>query len=256
MNSLSPYALFYWPHIQGRGEFVRLALEDTQAPYIDIARSPAHGGIEALRQRLRGEGATSPVPFAPPFLDHEGHTFFQVANILDYLAPRLGLVPDDAVTRHEALQLQLLVADLVSEVHDTHHPLGTSLYYEDQKPEAIRRAQVFVDQRLPKFLGYFEATLTRHGRGPSLLGSGHSYVDLSLFQILEGTTYAFPKAMRAFAPKMPGLLALHHRVAARPGIAAYLASPRRIAFNQHGIFRAYPELDLTPSWAQDGAPSP
>lgn len=256
MNTLPPYALYYWPHIQGRGEFVRLALEDAQAPYLDVARSPDHGGIEALRRRLRGEGSPGPVPFAPPFLDHKGHTFFQVANILSYLAPRLGLVPDDAVARHEALQLQLLVADLVSEVHDTHHPLGTSLYYEDQQPEAVRRAQVFVDQRLPKFLGYFEATIARHGRGPSLLPGGHSYVDLSLFQVLEGMTWAFPKTMRAYAPRMPGLAALHDRVSARPGIAAYLASSRRIAFNNHGIFRAYPDLDRTPSWAHDGAQSP
>lgn len=248
----SVYALYYWPHIQGRGEFVRLAFEDTGVPYLDVARSAAHGGIEALRHRLGQPDALGIAPFAPPFLVHGGVTHFQVANILDHLAPTLGLLPS-GVSRHEALQLQLLLADLVSEVHDTHHPLGTTLFYEDQMPEAERRARVFVEHRLPKFLGYLEGVLARSGRGPFLLGGAHSYVDLSMFQVLEGIDYAFPTAARAFAPRMPGLIELHERVAARPDIAAYLASPRRIPFNAHDIFRAYPALDHTPTWAPSHA---
>ena len=201
-----------------------------------------------MRHRLGQPDALGIAPFAPPFLVHGGVTHFQVANILDHLAPTLGLLPS-GVSRHEALQLQLLLADLVSEVHDTHHPLGTTLFYEDQMPEAARRARVFVEHRLPKFLGYLEGVLARSGRGPFLLGGAHSYVDLSMFQVLEGIDYAFPTAARAFAPRMPGLVELHERVAARPDIAAYLASPRRIPFNAHDIFRAYPALDHTPSWA-------
>jgi hypothetical protein len=41
----------------------------------------------------------------------------------------------------------------------------------------------------------------------------------------------------------PELLALRERVRELPRIAAYLASGRRMPFNQDGIFRRYPELD-------------
>jgi glutathione S-transferase len=238
------YELFYWPGIQGRGEFIRLALEDAGARYVDVARGPE--GVKAIARVLRGEGFEGALPFAPPVLKHGPLVLAQVANILHYLAPRVGLAPASEAAQHHALQLQLTIVDLVAEVHDTHHPVSTALYYEDQKPEARRRSASFVAQRLPKFLGYFERTLARNGEGTHLLGDAVSYVDLSLFQVVEGLRYAFPRAMALAEPTAPKVVALRDRVAARPRIAAYLVSPRRLAFNGSGIFRRYPELDLAP----------
>jgi glutathione S-transferase len=154
-------------------------------------------------------------------------------------------VPDDEGSRIAANQLQLTIADFVNEVHDTHHPIGTSLYYEDQKPEAKARAKGFIADRVPKFLGYFEAVLRANAKskGCHAIGRGLSYVDLSLFQVLVGLAYGFPKAVRRAEKDIPLLLALRDRVAERPRIKAYLASDRRIPFNEDGIFRRYPELD-------------
>lgn len=238
------YELFYWPGIQGRGEFIRLALEDAGARYVDVARGPE--GVKAIARVLRGEGFEGPAPFAPPVLKHGPLVIAQVANILHYLAPRLGLAPDGEAAQQHALQLQLTVADLVAEAHDTHHPVSTALYYEDQRPEARRRAASFVSQRLPKILGYFERALDRNGEGEHLLGGAVSYVDLSLFQVVEGLRYAFPRAMALAEARAPKVVALRDRVAERPNLAAYLRSPRRLAFNESGIFRRYPELDLVP----------
>lgn len=244
------YELFYWPSIQGRGEFIRLALEDAGAPYTDVARDPSRGVAE-LRRMMEGSpeanGFDGPAPFAPPFLKDGRVVLAQVANILQYLGPRLGLSPADETARLRANQLQLTLADLVAEIHDTHHPVGSHLYYDDQRPEALRRAKGFIAQRIPKFLGYFERALAG---GTHLAGGAHSYVDLSLFQVIEGLRYAFPRAMADCAPAHPHVIAVRDRVAARPGVAAYLASPRRIAFNENGIFRRYPELDLTPDEAR------
>lgn len=238
------YELYYWPGIQGRGEFIRLALEDAGARYVDVARGD--GGVKAIARVLRGEGFEGPAPFAPPVLKHGPLVIAQVANILHYLAPRIGLAPSGEAAQHHALQLQLTIVDLVAEVHDTHHPVSTALYYEDQKPEARRRAASFVSQRVPKFLGYFERALDRNGEGAHLLGDALSYVDLSLFQVVEGLRYAFPRAMALAEPTVPKVVALRDRVAERPRLASYLASPRRLAFNESGIFRRYPELDLVP----------
>jgi glutathione S-transferase len=185
-------------------------------------------------------------PFAPPFVRAGGLLVAQTANVLLFLAPRLGLVPEDEASRLRANQLQLAVADVVGEVHDTHHPVGTGLYYEDQKPEAARRTGEFVKARLPKHLGYLERVLERSG-GRHFVGGAPSYVDLSVFQLLAGLRYAFPRAMERIAPSVPGILSLAGQVAARPRIAAYLASPRRIPFNENGIFRRYPELDADPA---------
>ncbi len=240
------YELFYWPGIQGRGEFVRLALEEGGAPYVDVARLPAAqgGGATAIMKAMRsGDGLE---PFAPPFLRTEGAMIAQVANILLYLGPRLNLVPSDEISRLRANQLQLTVADFVSGVHDTHHPVSTGLYYEDQRPEAVRAARSFVDQRIPKFLGYFERALEKNG-GKHLVGNALSYPDLSVFQLLSGIKYAFPKAEARATTTFPLLFDLKVRVSARPNIANYLASPRRIPFNENGIFRSYPELDLEPA---------
>lgn len=236
--------LYYWPGIQGRGELVRLALEAAGADYVDVARLPAtKGGGVAAMQKLMAKGAGGLEPFAPPFLKVGDLVIAQTANILLYLGPRLGLVPEGDAARFAANQLQLTIADLVGEVHDTHHPISTGLYYEDQKPEALRRATAFVRERMPKFLGYFERVL-RHGGGRHLVGDALSYVDLSAFQVIEGLSYAFPRAMAAFAPQIPKLLTLRDHVATRPRVAQYLGSKRRIPFNESGIFRRYPELDV------------
>jgi glutathione S-transferase len=235
---MSDYELFYWPGIQGRGEFVRLALEESGAAYEDVARRP--DGVRKLLKRMAStEGRLE--PFAPPFLRSGRLVVAQTANILLYLAPRHGLVPPGEAARFHAHQLQLTVADLVAEAHDSHHPISNGLYYEDQKPEAKKSARAFAAERLPKYLGYFERILGRAG-GRWMLGR-FSYVDLSMFQIVEGLTYAFPKTMKRTAKRMPGLLALRDRVAARPHVAVYLASERRVPFNEDGIFRHYPELE-------------
>lgn len=233
------YELYYWPQIQGRGEFLRLALEDAAADYIDVAREP--GGEDRIMRLLRGPGLKTP-PFAPPFLKAGRLTIGQTANILLYLGDRCGLAPKAAAGRVWVHQLQLTIADLVVEVHDTHHPIGSGLYYEDQKPEAARRAGDFRAHRAPKYFDYFERVLTLSG-GPYLTGRRASYADLSLFQVVAGMAYAFPRLSRRLAKNHPRVVALHDRVSARPRIAAYLKSGRRIAFNQMGIFRAYDELD-------------
>ena len=236
-----PYELFYWPGIQGRGEFVRLALEQAGADYVDVARHS--GGVVAM-QRLMESGEAATLPFAPPFLRDGDVLIAQTANILLYLGPRLGLAPRDEKGRLWAHQLQLTIADIVDEAHDTHHPIASSLYYEDQQAEAQRRAGDFIANRIPKYLGYFERVLERNKRGDRhLVGRRVGYCDLSLFQLTAGLRYAFPRAMAGLEPRFPRVVALHDRVAALPRLAAYLTSPRRIAFNEQGVFRRYPELD-------------
>ena len=237
------YQLYYWPTIQGRGEYVRLALEEAGCGYTDVAR---HGhGMGAMSKMLeaeKGKGTATP-PFAPPFLKAGKLVIGQTANILLYLGSRHGLAPKAEPGKLWVHQLQLTITDLVLEVHDTHHPLGPSLYYEDQKAPAKKRTDEFWDSRVPKYLGYFEDLLAANG-GAYVTGRWLTYVDLSLFQIVEGLRYAFPKRMKAFERKITGLIDLHGRVAARPNIKAYLASDRRIAFNEDGIFRRYKALDL------------
>lgn len=244
--------LFYWPSIQGRGEFVRLALEDAGADYLDVARGK--GGMARMQALMRGDGGAAgaadgglrpfPTPFAPPFLRDGRLVIAQTATILHYLGPRHGLEPRDAGEALQVQQIQLTIMDAVAEAHDTHHPLGAHLYYEDQKPEALRRAQGFRELRIPKFLAWFEAVLAGNPRpGGWLVGAACSYADLSLFQLVEGLRYAFPRASAPALAQAPRVCALRDAVAARPRIAAYLGSPRRIAFNTQGIFRHYPELD-------------
>jgi glutathione S-transferase len=236
------YELYYWPTIQGRGEYVRLALEEAGAEYVDVARAKK-GGMPALMASL-DFGANEHASFAPPVLRAGELLIGQVANILLFLGERHGLAPRAVAGRLWAHQLQLTIADFVTEVHDTHHPVASQLYYEDQKKEAKRRAADFLAARVPKFFGYFDQVLKSNTRrGSYMVGARLSYVDLSIFQIIEGMRYAFPKAMARLEPDYPELVALRDRVAQRPNIAAYLASPRRIAFNDEGIFRHYPELD-------------
>ncbi len=227
------YTLWYWPTIQGRGEFVRLAMEAGGIAYTDAAREQ---GEDALMKDME---ARAHAPFAPPYLDTGEQVIAQVANILLYLGDTHDLAPADSEGRLWLHQVQLTVTDFVAEVHQVHHPVGVGAYYEDQKPEAARFAKEFREDRMPKFLGWFEQAV----RGDWLMGERWSYGDTSIFQLIEGLRYMFPRRMTALEQDIPKLLALHARVAALPGIAAYLASPRRIAFNTDGIFRHYPELD-------------
>jgi glutathione S-transferase len=245
------YQLHYWPNIQGRGEFVRLALEEAGAPYVDVEREPARKRARPLDECREAPGVLHP-SFAPPYLIDGDLVIGQTANILLHLGARHGLAPSDDAGRLWVNQLQLTVADLVVEAHDTHHPIDMGLYYEDQKPEALRRALAFRRDRVPEYLGWFERILERapHASGknrasapPWLAGAHFSYADLSLFQVVAGLRYAFPNAMKALEPDLPRVVAIHDLVKARPRIAAYLASPRRIAFNDMGIFRHYRELD-------------
>ena len=237
------YELYYWPGLQGRGEFVRLALEEAGADYIDVARQPGKKGMAAMMNIL--EGASEPcVPFAPPFLKDGGLVIGHVANILMYLGPKLGLAPTDEALRFVANGLQLSITDIVAEVHDTHHPIATDLYYEDQIDAAKARSASFIKHRMPKFLSYFERALNQNPKGEEhAVGGSLTYVDLSLFQLIEGLHYAFPRAMKTSARKYPALERLRRAIAERPRIARYLASERRIPFNESGVFRRYPELD-------------
>ncbi len=232
------YELYYWPSIQGRGEFIRLALEEAGADYVDIGRKRGREAVEKFLARRRERHP----PYAPPFLKAGKDIIGQTANILLYLGSRLGLAPKDESSRLWAHQLQLTISDLVVHIHDTHHPVSGWLYYEEQRPAAKRRTADFWKYRVPKFLGYFERVLKANG-GRFTVGRRLSYVDLSLFQIVEGLRYAFPRRMRRFEKKIPRLIALHDRVARRPRIAAYLASERRIPFSQWGIYRYFKELD-------------
>lgn len=235
------YELYYWPGLQGRGEFVRLALEEAGVDYVDIARQP---DAEATLVAFLARADLAYPPFAPPFLKNGKVVIGQTAAILLYLGERHGLAPKTGLGRLKVHQIQLTVADLVSEAHDTHHPLGADLYYEDQQPEALRRAQGFRENRIQKFLDWFEMILARNPDGDAYLVSDSvSYADLSLFQALEGLLYAFPKTTRAVLAEAPRLSALRQRVARRPRISAYLQSGRRVKFNEQGIFRHYPELE-------------
>jgi glutathione S-transferase len=234
------YELYYWPMIQGRGEFVRLALVEADVDYVDVVRSNKDG--MARMQKLMESKAVASPPFAPPFLKSGDLLISHVANILQFLGERHGLAPKADAQRFWLHGQQLTITDFVSEVHDTHHPLGPTLYYEQQRAPAKRRTEEFWKLRVPKYLGYFERVVKASG-GPFVLGRKLSYVDLSLFQLIEGLRYAFPLRMSRFEESVPLLLDLRDRVAARPRIKAYLASDERIAFNEHGIFRRYKPLD-------------
>jgi glutathione S-transferase len=244
-----PYELYYWPGIQGRGEFVRLALEAAGASYVDVARERAAGrGVKGMTAML--EGGAPQTPFAPPFLRDGEIVVSHVANILHYLGPKLALAPKDEAGRIFAHGLQLTITDFMAEVHDTHHPIATDLYYEDQKKEAKARTSAFLQHRVPKYFGYFEQVLSDNPAGQKhVVGDKLTTVDLSLFQIWAGTAYAFPHAFADASNLYPALAALTKSVAAQKNVAAYLASDRRIPFNDSGIFRHYPELDSGPAKA-------
>jgi glutathione S-transferase len=238
------YELYYWPSIQGRGEFVRLAMEEGGAQYRDVARESGKGAGIAAMMRLLSNRSLETSPFAPPILRAGRVLIGQTANILQFLGPPLKIAPRANAARLWTHQLQLTIADFLVEIHDTHHPVAAGLYYEDQKKEARRKSADFLKNRMPKFLGYFEKVLGQNLSGERyMLGARLTYVDLSMFQLVAGLKYAFPNATRKAARKYPRLFALHTRIHERPRIAAYLTSPRRIPFNNEGIFRHYPELD-------------
>jgi glutathione S-transferase len=250
------YELYYWPGLQGRGEFVRLALEEAGADYVDVVRLPKDegGGVGALMKAM-GDPDEPFIPFAPPFLKDGALIIFQTANILAHLAPKLGLAPQGEAGRLFAAGLQLTITDVVAEAHDTHHPIASGLYYEDQKEAAKARSTDFIANRIPKYLGYFERVLRRNPDGPEhAVGDSLTTVDLSLFQVVAGLTYAFPRGMAPFPKACPMLGRLSEAVAARPNIAAYLASRRRIPFNESGVFRHYPELDQDGTWSVGSKP--
>jgi glutathione S-transferase len=237
------YELYYTPTNPGRGEFVRLPLEEAGAEYMDVVRESGRGrGPEAVARFIQNASVRHP-PFAQPFLKAGRRVIGQTANILLYLGPKLGLAPKAQAERLWAHQLQLTIADLLKEIQDTHHPVAHGLYYEDQKAEALTYTRHFLAERLPKFLGYFERVLGGADGHVYMVDNAVTYVDLSIFQLLEGLRFSFPRTMARVALSYPGLAALRERVAARPRIAAYLDSPRRIAFNDRGIFRHYPELE-------------
>jgi len=238
------YELYYWPGIQGRGEFVRLALEEAAVRYVYTALVPEAqgGGVPAILRVLEGKGTRRP-PFAPPILRVHRRYIAQTPNILLFLGDRLRLAPADEQGRLWTHQLQLTIFDFYMEIFHTHHPLGDGYAYEEQRSAAKRRAKDFVAARLPKFLGYFEHILELNAHAPWMVGARLSYVDLSLAQVIAGLRYAFPTASRRAFHRRPRLLALHDAVFERPRIAHYVASGRRLPFNNEDLFRHYSALD-------------
>ncbi|TWF52161.1 glutathione S-transferase [Neorhizobium alkalisoli] len=239
------YELYYWDGLQGRGEFIRLALEDAGADYLDVARTGV--GSQKMMEYLKGKHGYAELPFAPPFLKDGDILVSHVANILSYLGPKLKLSPEDVKSATFLNGLQLTITDFVAEVHDTHHPISTADYYEDQRQEAKARSAAFLKHRVPKFLGYFDKLIAANPAGKGhIWGEAVTYVDLSLFQIREGLKYAFPRAMANFDADYPNVAKLGESIRKRPRIASYLRSDRRLDFNENGIFRHYPELDQDP----------
>ena len=233
------YDLWYWDGIPGRGEFVRLALEAAGIDYRERGRPSGGGSADALVEDM--QSPRKHPPFAPPYLVADGQTIGQTANILFFLGEKHALAPKDLAGRLWVNQLQLTLADLVAEAHDVHHPIAASLYYEDQQDEARRRAKSFREERIPKFLGYFESVLNEQGQWLAG-GDTWSYADLSLFHVVDGLAYAFPVTMSKQSRRLSKVMALHARVGAIPNVKAYLQSDRRLPFGD-GIFRHYPELD-------------
>ena len=239
------YELYYWPGVQGRGEFVRLALEEAGARYVDVAVLPEAkgGGVPAILKVLEARSIRRP-PFAPPILKAGRQFISQTPNILLFLGGRLKLAPRDEAGKLWAHQLQLTLLDFYLEIFHTHHPLGDGYAYEEQRSAAKRRTKDFLAARLPKFLGYFERVLELNRvRGPWMVGAQLGYVDLSMAQVIAGLRYAFPSASRTAFRNRPRLRTLHDLVFDRPRIAHYVASGRRLAFNNEDLFRHYPQLD-------------
>ena len=238
------YQLWYWPGIPGRGEFVRLALEAAGVPYRDMGREL---GAEAMLADMarRAQDQRAHRPFAPPYLVDGDLAIGQTAHILTWLADRHGFGGGTAEADVHLIQLQLDISDAVAEVHSVHHPLAVGLYYHEQQAAALVRAGDFRGERMPKFLDHFEHALGVADSGPYVLGGRWSHVDTSLFQLWQGLSYAFPRAMATVAPRYPRLRAMVEAVAAIDTVAAYRVSDRCLPFNEDGVFRHYPELDAS-----------
>jgi glutathione S-transferase len=237
MTETEAYDFWYWPGIQGRGEFVRLTMEACGIPYRDRARDE---GAEALMKDLKSRACGS--AYAPPYIEMDGHAVSQTANILQFLAEMHECGPSTLKARYWLNQVQLTIMDVVAEAHDVHHPVGVMLYYEDQQAEAARAAEQFRNDRIPGYFAWFERAL-EEAPGDWLSGNRWSYADLSLFQLIAGLRYAFPRRLAAIAGEYPRMMALHDQVEALPELQDYFRSNRRITFNNDGIFRHYPELD-------------
>jgi glutathione S-transferase len=231
------YDFWYWSTIPGRGEFVRLTLEACGIPYRDRARID---GDEALMADMERHDAGP--AFAPPYLVTDGRTVAQTANILFYLSERHECGPTGMKPRYWLAQVQLTIMDMAAEAHDVHHPVGPDLYHEQQQAESLRAAHGFRQQRIPKYLTYFERALAADP-GDWLTTGRWSYADLSLFHLIAGLRYAFPLRMTTLMPSFPRLADLHDRVVALPELRDYLGSDRRLAFTNEDVFRHYPELD-------------
>lgn len=255
------YELLYHPSIPGRGEFIRLCFEATGVPYTDVAneKSDGYSAVQAacIQKTTSPEGVEgNPPVFSPPALRVPGAgkdgkqplLISQTPNILMYLAERLGLAPDDEAATYHVYQLAFTALDLNNEVHDTHHPLAVAQYYEDQKEAALRKATDVRENRLPKFLGYFEANPKFNeknggGAGKYLVGDRLTFADLVVWQVLDGLFFAFPKEMEARKAEHEALLGgFYESVKQEGGLKEYLKSERRLPYSQ-GIFRYYPELD-------------
>ncbi|OJD36217.1 glutathione s-transferase [Diplodia corticola] len=252
------YELLYHPGIPGRGEYIRLVLEAAGAPYSDVANEKGSAGyatVQALccSATSTGDDDGNPPVFAPPALRVAGAgkggralLVAQTPNILAYLAPRVGLAPADEADALHANQVVLTALDLSNETHDSHHPIAVSLYYEDQKEEAARRAVDFRENRIPKFFGYFERTLKGNeglGKGKYLVGDKLSHADTTVWQVIDGLLFAFPKELQARKEEFPLIFEkFYPGIKEEKGLKEYLASDRRLKYSQ-GLFRHYPELD-------------
>ncbi|MCJ1456587.1 hypothetical protein MMC28_006949 [Mycoblastus sanguinarius] len=244
------YELLYWPSHPGRGEHIRLCFEEAGIPYKDTTNESKEKGMSALLSLISPEAtgtAANPPPFAPPMLRHGDLLLAQAPNILLYIGPRLGLVPDHENALYHVNQLALTALDgLSNEVHDTHHPVGVNLYYEEQKAEALKKSEDFRERRLPKFLGYFERVLAGEASngGEWLYGGQLTYADLVLWQCLDGVRFAFPNCFERArkSGEYTKVFGLMEQVEKRENIKSYLKSERRQPYN-NGIYRYYPELD-------------
>ncbi|KAI0012376.1 glutathione S-transferase protein-like protein [Xylariaceae sp. FL0662B] len=245
----APYELIYYTGVPGRGEHVRLMFEEAGAPYEDTQFLSFDKARETVTHWLGAGGHGNPKYFAPPLFKHGDLVMSQTPNILLYLGPKLGLAGsrEDDVYRVNALALTALDG-LCNEVHDSHHPIAVMLPYEDQKEESLRRSQYWIKNRLLTHLEYWQKALVgdKETGGPWLLGTTLTYADLVLFQCLDGTTYAFPNAMKQAreSGKYDRVFELWEAVKARPNIAAYLGSNRRQKYQDWGIYRHYPDNDL------------
>ncbi|KAK5109187.1 hypothetical protein LTR62_007272 [Meristemomyces frigidus] len=254
--SHAQYELLYHPGIPGRGEFIRLAFEAKGVAYTDVANEQKDGysTVQAVCMNKGTESVDgNPPVFSSPALripgaglDGQALVIAQTPNILWYLGEKLGLVPDDEGGKYHVQQVALTALDLTNETHDTHHPLAVMQYYEDQKEAALAKAKDVRENRIPKYLSYFSRVLEHnapHGKRKFLVGSYLTYADTTVWQVLNGLLFAFPKEMEARRKEFPALFEeLYPAVQEVEGIRQYLASERRLAYSS-GVFRYYPELD-------------